>query len=812
MQSKDTQKVAQLVTQATIYNHPSIVKLAGFLSGVVADSDNFVLTSSRTDAIEPMITKYTTGLSQPIASKSSSTRCVGDDAVVLLTGSTSNLGAQLLESLLHGARVTMVYVLNRPSSGSKSVEERQAERFADKGLDVSLLSTERLVFLEEEASHRNLGFRDVVYDEQRDGHNPQCMETGLQPLPLFRRVIDSRAMSSPNSKLSPTHSSQRSEALRPPERNLPRPYLVKNLTKGGSAFRVRASGQHFLPTLTHTHTSLPSVLPFMSPPSQEPPFIRLSLSLIQNGTSESPHFSTRFYRRFGTAVSEIRVLHIPRPRRVCLCLKFLLPVPSTFPRFSTSTIPTATTPTTTANTVMQDPKVVTILELNVELLKVCMLFQAKGVPNSDPRFQQYSKCLQSNLTRLAAAADQSRQGKQSNMHFPIMDAPPSVGDSSIAERIRQIYGDLPSIFAKDIAWRQQMGLMAPSSNPASASSDPSTPGTPEIPVDGMNKRRETGEGKGPLGSSAPAGMMPPPSSIPLSSQASSSSTPSGPIDPRARLSRITERTEESRPTSTAFSTTNVTRPANPTPDTLRRSALLGGGTPSHSRSSTDPSSDRTLPPPGRLTLVTRSPTGSIRTILSINSSSSNSSNGSRSTVFAPPLSSLPDISDFISTTSGLSRQSSLVSSHHSRTVDDTVIQNQEYVYPGDSRVITPNRGHSLRRTGSMTDLDEEFKSAINRARGAGGLFGGSPVTISSGSSLGKNIFVTPPPSVGRGSDRARSELSDEIFFSAGSSDGLRSNVSSTYFSQMLLTSTGGLRTMTGLTSITGCTVHDLSFE
>ncbi|KAF8956600.1 hypothetical protein BDZ97DRAFT_2062868 [Flammula alnicola] len=167
MQSKDTQKAAQLVTQVTIYNHPSIVKLAGFLSGVVADPDNFVLTSSRTDAIELMITKYTTGLSQPIASKSSSTRRVGDDAVVLLTGSTGNLGAQLLESLLRDPRVTTVYVLNRPSSGPKSVEERQAERFADKGLDASLLSTERLVFLEGEASHRNLGLRDVVYDELR---------------------------------------------------------------------------------------------------------------------------------------------------------------------------------------------------------------------------------------------------------------------------------------------------------------------------------------------------------------------------------------------------------------------------------------------------------------------------------------------------------------------------------------------------------------------------------------------------------------------------------------------------------------------
>ena len=193
--------------------------------------------------------------------------------------------------------------------------------------------------------------------------------------------------------------------------------------------------------------------------------------------------------------------------------------------------------------------------------------------------------------------------------------------------------------------------------------------------------------------------------------------------------------------------------------------------------------------------VTRSPTGSIRTIASTHSSRSDTSNGSRSTVFVPPLSSLPDIDDFNSTFSGLSRHSSIVSSHHTRTVDDTVIQNQEYVYPGDPRVITPSRGNSRRRSGSMTDLDEEFRSAINRARGTGGGFlGASPVTISSGSSLGKNIFVTPPPTTSR-----RSDISDENFFSAGSSDSARSS----YYSHSSIT--GGPRTTTGLASMTPVT-------
>ena len=62
--------------------------------------------------------------------------------------------------------------------------------------------------------------------------------------------------------------------------------------------------------------------------------------------------------------------------------------------------------------------------------------------------------------------------------------------------------------------------------------------------------------------------------------------------------------------------------------------------------------------------MTRSPTGSIRTILSIDSNSSQFSNGSRSTVFVPSLSTLPDISDFQSSSSAVSRQLSFASSYH----------------------------------------------------------------------------------------------------------------------------------------------------
>ena len=66
--------------------------------------------------------------------------------------------------------------------------------------------------------------------------------------------------------------------------------------------------------------------------------------------------------------------------------------------------------------------------------------------------------------------------------------------------------------------------------------------------------------------------------------------------------------------------------------------------------------------------------------------------------------------------SRVSRQASLISSHHTGTVDDTAIRGHEYVYPGDRRVIPPSRHGSLRRTTSLTNLDEVFSSDISQTQ------------------------------------------------------------------------------------------------
>ncbi|KAJ7140584.1 hypothetical protein C8R43DRAFT_954875 [Mycena crocata] len=61
------------------------------------------------------------------------------------------------------------------------------------------------------------------------------------------------------------------------------------------------------------------------------------------------------------------------------------------------------------------------------------------------------------------------------------------------------------------------------------------------------------------------------------------------------------------------------------------------------------------------------------------------------------------------TGTGVRRRPSLVSSHHTGTVDDSVISGGEYVYPGDPRVIAgPRRGMGARR-GSMGEIDEGYR-------------------------------------------------------------------------------------------------------
>ncbi|KAJ3505840.1 hypothetical protein NLJ89_g7204 [Agrocybe chaxingu] len=184
MQSNNAlQMAAQRVSQTTIYDNASIGKLAVLLDALVAEpepesegpsqsSQKAVASMSKTEAMERTIAKYSEGFTQ-IAHAAESQATTGEriqEAVVLLTGSAGNLGSQLLESLIRDQKVKRVYSVTRPSK-DKTAKERHVEQFTDKGFDVGLLDSEKLVFLEAEISETQFGVPQEIYEELRNSVN-----------------------------------------------------------------------------------------------------------------------------------------------------------------------------------------------------------------------------------------------------------------------------------------------------------------------------------------------------------------------------------------------------------------------------------------------------------------------------------------------------------------------------------------------------------------------------------------------------------------------------------------------------------------
>ncbi|KAJ6487136.1 putative aminoadipate reductase [Mycena vitilis] len=142
---------AQIIPQNLVYAHPSIEKLAGAIATLVhgeADSSD----GGKVAIIEKMIAKYSEGFGDAKVQEKS---CSSDGIVVLLTGSTGGLGSHMLHILLNLASVERVYAFNR--KGIISASERQRDAFADRGLDGSVLSSTKLVYLEGDTSSANLG-------------------------------------------------------------------------------------------------------------------------------------------------------------------------------------------------------------------------------------------------------------------------------------------------------------------------------------------------------------------------------------------------------------------------------------------------------------------------------------------------------------------------------------------------------------------------------------------------------------------------------------------------------------------------------
>ncbi|KAG0702280.1 putative aminoadipate reductase [Suillus ampliporus] len=164
----DVQASAPRIDQNIVFLNPSIRQLARSVIHTVLQLQGNSPSSVDVKAeIESMIEKYSIGFrdsARDVSATLVNGRSRGNH-VVVLTGSTGGLGSYLLASLLQREDVSEVYAFNRSSRAATSIQQRQKSVFEDRGLDVTLLQSEKLLYVETDTSDDNLGLNKELYQK-----------------------------------------------------------------------------------------------------------------------------------------------------------------------------------------------------------------------------------------------------------------------------------------------------------------------------------------------------------------------------------------------------------------------------------------------------------------------------------------------------------------------------------------------------------------------------------------------------------------------------------------------------------------------
>ncbi|KAJ7689673.1 acetyl-CoA synthetase-like protein [Mycena rosella] len=152
-------RAANALPQNLVYSFPTISQLSTYLTGLVGGT--LMEEETAGAQMERLIAKYS-----PSTGRAQATAVTAGPAVVLLTGSTGNLGSRLLASLLKDDRARKIYALNRSSAG-RTMSDRHFDIFNEMGLDKLLLASPKLVFIEGQVDQTNLGLKPDLYEEIR---------------------------------------------------------------------------------------------------------------------------------------------------------------------------------------------------------------------------------------------------------------------------------------------------------------------------------------------------------------------------------------------------------------------------------------------------------------------------------------------------------------------------------------------------------------------------------------------------------------------------------------------------------------------
>ncbi|KAF7352571.1 Acetyl-CoA synthetase-like protein [Mycena venus] len=160
---------AQIETRQTthnfVYDHPSISSLAAFVLSLVSGKVQESSSLSSETAMNEMVFKSTHNFPKHTGKADSPS---SGAKVVVVTGTTGELGCYLLSQLVNDSSVRLVYALNRASRNAQSLRERQTTALIDRGLEADILDSEKVVLLEGDLSAAQFNMAKSVYQKMQE--------------------------------------------------------------------------------------------------------------------------------------------------------------------------------------------------------------------------------------------------------------------------------------------------------------------------------------------------------------------------------------------------------------------------------------------------------------------------------------------------------------------------------------------------------------------------------------------------------------------------------------------------------------------
>ncbi|KAJ7769931.1 hypothetical protein B0H16DRAFT_1516867 [Mycena metata] len=152
-------------THNFVYDYPTISRLAEFLCTVASGTQGHdASTTTKTRAMHDMVAKYTQDFPLHTGEQELSP---STGKVVLVTGTTGELGCYLLARLLEDNDVVHVYSLNRRSSTEQGLPERQSRALHERGLDANILNSRKLSLLEGDTAKAGFDIDAAVYHQMQ---------------------------------------------------------------------------------------------------------------------------------------------------------------------------------------------------------------------------------------------------------------------------------------------------------------------------------------------------------------------------------------------------------------------------------------------------------------------------------------------------------------------------------------------------------------------------------------------------------------------------------------------------------------------